>query len=593
MFSSNERFQWQWLIIVAVWTVLPGAVQAARPNVVLILIDDLNHYGVTAYGANRISEWSGLFTNKTFSTPRIDRLAYEGLRCDNAYAYPLCEPTRIALMSGQYNSRNFLRCKAQHASEITFGDVFQRAGYATGIFGKWKQTRGTKEIHGNDYIFEFGWDEFCCFDVVGEGQRFINPNLVINGKQANYSQRKDLDPATGRRWYGPDICNRYALDFIDRHKDEPFFLYYPMLLVHAEHKPTPDTQPRSLFDNFDEAIKHDDRRFFPDMLAYMDKLIGKVIDKLDEHGLRDNTLVVVMGDNGTKEPFTHVLPDDLVYPGGKGGNKDNGLHVPLIFSCPGKIPHGKADQIRTYQGLVDVTDIYPTLCEAAGITIPNPKAIDGISFWPQVLGASGEPREVIYTWYNGNSPSTDLSKTLRYAFNKDFKRYAPHAHFPEGRFFDLRSDPFEMAGDRKVKVGWVHYHHSGLDISQLDADQRAVYEQLGRVIAAHDHVPVTGLKITTPDLTLDVKASVNLQCEIIPTEATRQNIIWESSNPAVVSVDKFGELTTHAQGTARISVYSWEDATPVASNLLETYSRNDIQDSIEVVVGNLRSSGRR
>ena len=216
MFSSNKRFQWQWLIIVAVWTMLPGAVQAARPNVVLILIDDLNHYGVTAYGANRISEWSGLFTNKTFSTPRIDRLAYEGLRCDNAYAYPLCEPTRIALMSGQYNSRNFLRCKAQHASEITFGDVFQRAGYATGIFGKWKQTRGTKEIHGKDYIFEFGWDEFCCFDVVGEGQRFINPNLVINGKQANYSQRKDLDPATGRRWYGPDICNRYALDFIDR-----------------------------------------------------------------------------------------------------------------------------------------------------------------------------------------------------------------------------------------------------------------------------------------------------------------------------------------------------------------------------------------
>ena len=85
-------------------------------------------------------------------------------------------------MSGQYNSRNFLRCKSQHASEITFGDVFQSAGYATGIFGKWKQTRGTREIPAKDYIFEFGWDEFCCFDVVGEGQRFINPNLVINGE---------------------------------------------------------------------------------------------------------------------------------------------------------------------------------------------------------------------------------------------------------------------------------------------------------------------------------------------------------------------------------------------------------------------------
>ena len=89
-------------------------------------------------------------------------------------------------MSGQLGSRNFLRCKAQHASEITFGDVFQRAGYATGIFGKWKQSRGSNEVHGKDYIFAFGWDEFCCFDVVGEVQRYINPNLVINGEIHNY-----------------------------------------------------------------------------------------------------------------------------------------------------------------------------------------------------------------------------------------------------------------------------------------------------------------------------------------------------------------------------------------------------------------------
>ena len=92
-----------------------------------------------------------------------------------------------------------------------------------------------------------------------------------------------------RRWYGPDICNRRALEFIERHKSEPFFLYYPMILVHDEHKPTRNTRPRSLFDNCDEAKENDDRRFFPDMLAYMDKLIGRVIDKLEEHGLRDNT----------------------------------------------------------------------------------------------------------------------------------------------------------------------------------------------------------------------------------------------------------------------------------------------------------------
>ena len=125
MLSYRGRLNWLWLIILAVWTATADAANVERPNVVLILIDDLSHYGVTAYGADRLSEWSGLFTNQRISTPNIDRLV------------------------------------------------------------------------------EFGWDEFCCFDVVGAGQRFINPNLVINGKVHNYKGRTDLDPATGRRWYGP------------------------------------------------------------------------------------------------------------------------------------------------------------------------------------------------------------------------------------------------------------------------------------------------------------------------------------------------------------------------------------------------------
>ena len=564
--------------------------QGARTNVVLILIDDLSHYGVTAYGANRLSEISGAFENRVFFTPRIDQLAAEGLRCDNAFVYPLCEATRIALMSGQYNSRNFLRPKAQHASEITFGDLFQRAGYATGIFGKWKQTRGTREIPAKDYIFEFGWDEFCCFDVVTEQQRFINPNLVINGVVHNYSGRTDLDPHTGRRWYGPDICNRHALDFIDRHKDEPFFLYYPMLLVHDEHKPTPHTEPHSLFDNFDEATHNrdghtgNDNRFFPDMLAYMDKLIGNVIDKLEEHALREKTLVVVMGDNGTKEIFTHVLPDGTEYPGGKGGNRDNGLHVPLILSQPGTIPAGGPQQPRSYQGLVDVTDIFPTLCEAASIDLPNRQGIDGLTFWPQALGEAGEHRKAIYTWYNGNKHATDLSTTLRYAFNKSFKRYAPHANYPDGRFFDLRDDPLEMAGDREVKVGWIHYHRSGLDVARLDAEQREAYELLGEVIEENRYVPVTDLSISSVQPAINVGDVLSLECRVVPQNATRQNVIWESSDPKVATVDKFGTVTARSSGSARISVYSWDDANPSAADAPETFSRAGIQDSIEISV---------
>ena len=134
-------------------------------NVVLILIDDLSHYGVTAYGANRLHSYDGEFTKEEFATESIDALAQQGIRIDRAFAYPICENTRIALMSGKRNDRNYLQPKSQHSSDITFGDAFKKAGYATGLFGKWKQTRGTVEVSGKDYISEFGWDDYAAFDV--------------------------------------------------------------------------------------------------------------------------------------------------------------------------------------------------------------------------------------------------------------------------------------------------------------------------------------------------------------------------------------------------------------------------------------------
>ncbi|WP_338687627.1 sulfatase-like hydrolase/transferase [Haloferula helveola] len=555
-----------------------------RPNVVVILIDDLSHYGVTAYGANRIRIGDDEVP-QTISTPHIDRLADGGLLCENAFAYPLCEPTRIALMSGQLNGRNFLAPKSQHASDITFGDVFKRAGYATGIFGKWKQTRGTREIKGKDYIREFGWDEFCCFDVVGEGQRFLAPNLVTDGVPRDYGKGDPIDPKTGRRWYGPDICQRHALDFIERHRERPFLLYLPFMLVHDPHQPTPDTRPPERFDEFREwqdrkaNKKGDDLGFLPDMVAYMDRQVGEVVAAIERLGLRERTLFIVMGDNGTKENFTHILPDGGDYRGGKGDTKDNGTHVPLVLSWPGTIPGG-----TSYEGLVDVTDIYPTMCDAAGLEIPNPRSIDGISFWPHAIGKPGEAREVIYTWYNANRPGTDTSKLIRYAFTKDFKRYAPHANFPEGRFFDLREDPLEESGEHSVKVAWWHKHHSGLDTSSLTNDQREAYRSLGAVLDRHHHVPVKSLEVIPRSLKLEEGASTLIRCRITPENATRQNLIWESGNPEVATVDKFGMIHAIAPGTTEITVYSWDDARPLADNRSETFSRDGFTDRIVIEV---------
>ncbi|MEM8946789.1 MAG: sulfatase-like hydrolase/transferase [Planctomycetota bacterium] len=568
-----------------------AAKKTADPtNVVLILIDDLSHFGVTAYGANRIRSLQGSFPDQEFSTPNIDRLAREGLRCDYAYAYPLCENTRVAIMSGMGNDRNYLKPKSLHASDITFGDTFRRAGYATGLFGKWKQSRGTRSVPGKDYVSEFGWQDYVAFDVVTEGQRFINPNLVINGQIVNYTGRADLDPVTGRRWYGPDLVNRRALDFLERHRDRPFFLYYPMHLVHDEHKPTPDTRPHSVFDEFDEANHNreghtgDDLKYFPDMIAYMDKLIGNVVSKLDDLGLRERTLIVVVGDNGTKETFAHILPNGQVYPARKGGNADNGIHVPLILSQPGVIPTGSDGKMRSYDGMVDITDIYPTIAEATGIEIPNADHLDGISFWPQAKGGPGEPRQTIYRWYVGNNIYKDEHHTVRFAFDREFKRYAPSSNFPAGRFFDLRTDLLERVGSKKVELKWKVMRYSGLELDMLTDEQRAAYDRLGTVLAKNTPTPVNKLTVAANQNSMKIGERQQLTYRVFPANARRRGVIWESSDPAVAKVDKFGVVTALKPGDVQITIYSWDDAEPYADNGEIEYRRDGFQAQVSLRV---------
>lgn len=558
------------------------------PNVVLILIDDLSHYGVSCYGADRIRSIRGWFPDQQVSTPNIDRLAAEGLRCDHAFVHPLCENTRVSLMTGLCNSRNFVIPRALHASAITFGDVFARAGYATGLFGKWKQSHGTPSVPAKHYLAEFGWRRSVAFDVETMGNRFINPNLVIDGVVTNYMGRKDVDPMTGRRWYGPDIVNRAALEFIESHKDEPFFVYYPMMLVHDEHQPTPATKPRSLYDEFDlemvglNRMVGDDPKYISDMIVYADRLIGRVIDKLDDLGLREETLVVVLADNGTKEVFSHVFPDGRVYPGRKGGNADNGLHVPLILSQPGVVPNSSTDNLRTYDGLIDVTDIFPTLVEATGVELPSSVRPDGKSFWPQVMGGAGTARDEIYRWYIGNS--RDEKEVIRFAFDHHFKRYAPSYRFPAGRFYDLRTDLFERAGDVEKELRWGVIRTNGLDVESLDDQQRAAYDRLGKILDANEYVPVAGIEIAATNATIRAGEQLTLEAIVSPAEATRRGVVWESSNPAVARVNKFGELQAVSPGEVQITAYSWDDAAPLANGKAPEYRRDGLQATIKVRV---------
>ncbi|MDZ4286459.1 MAG: sulfatase-like hydrolase/transferase [Prosthecobacter sp.] len=382
------------LLLLGLLTCLPVC-GADRPNVILILADDFGYECVGAHG--------GI----SYQTPNLDKLAAGGMRFDFAYAQPLCTPTRVQLMTGQSNIRNYTHFGELEPSQTTFAHHFRKAGYVTGIAGKW-QLGGGFEGPGH-----FGFDEYCLWQLTRRPSRYPNPGLEINGKEVD---------CTGGK-YGPDVVNDYVLDFIARQKAKPFLLYYPMMLTHDPFVPTPDSaewNPEAVNEGKGRKLKH-----FADMTAYMDKLVGSVVAALEKNGLREKTLILFTGDNGTGTAVTSKMGVRSVR-GGKGSSKDNGIHVPLIANWPGTIAPG-----RVCNDMVDSTDYLPTMCAAAGISIPEGPFMDGRSFMPQLRGEPGQPREWAYCWY---AREGGAKAQFEFAHDQRFK------HYRDGRLYDLAAD---------------------------------------------------------------------------------------------------------------------------------------------------------
>jgi arylsulfatase A len=373
-----------------------GLDAAGKPNLILIMADDLGYETIGANGGT------------SYKTPVLDRLAATGARFTHCFVQPLCTPTRVQLMTGQYNVRNYLNFGTLDPKAVTFGNLLKSAGYATCITGKWQLGREA------DLPKKFGFDEHCLWQHTRRPPRYANPGLEINGVEKDYTKGE----------YGPDLVNDYAMDFVTRHRDKPFFLYYPMMLTHSPYQPTPDSKEWDAKTTGEQAKQ--DAKHFGHMVEYMDKLLGKLVARLDELKLRDNTLILFVGDNGTGRGTRSMMGDKLVI-GGKGTTTEFGMHVPLIASWPGKLAAGKV-----HADLVDSTDFLPTLLDAAGATAPTNLTLDGRSFLPQMRGENGRPREWVYSWY---SPRQGADLTVReLAFNHRFKLYR------DGKFFDLSKD---------------------------------------------------------------------------------------------------------------------------------------------------------
>jgi arylsulfatase A len=369
-----------------------------KPNVVLIMADDFGYEAVTANGG------------ESYQTPHLDRLAATGMRFEHCHVQPLCTPTRAQLMTGIYNVRNYIEFGLLDPKATTFGHLLKKAGYTTGIVGKWQLG------HEKNLPQHFGFDESYLWQHTRRPPRYANPGVEHNGVE------KDFDNGE----YGPKVLNDFALDFVTRHRARPFFLYYPMILTHDPFQPTPDSSnwdPKTKSEQVQKDVKH-----FADMTAYMDKMVGRLIAKLDELGLRENTVVMFLGDNGTHPTVTSRFKG-TAYQGGKGTGTARGTRVPFIANWPGRIPAG-----RVNQDLIASVDYLPTLCEIAGTTVPAALKIDGQSFLPQLLGQKGRPRESMYLWYarDGGGKATF-----------EFAQSTTHKLHRDGKFYDLTQDPFE------------------------------------------------------------------------------------------------------------------------------------------------------
>lgn len=437
------------IVILPAFVCRAQAKERARPNIVLIMADDMGFECVTANGG------------QTYQTPHLDKLAKQGVRFTHGYSQPICTPSRVQIMSGLYNSRNYLRFGVLDPETITFANLLQDAGYATCVTGKWQLNGGYSQppVAGFDGPTNFGFDEYALWQVTRiqnkKPNRFANPGLEINGKAQDFRDGS----------YGPDIISDYACDFIERQAkaDQPFLLYYPMILPHWPFEPTPDSHdwdPDYRKDdpfekNTAESRNRKSLKHFKDMVAYTDKMVGKILKQLDDAGVRDNTLVIFTGDNGTDIFITSQF-NGQPYKGGKGSTKLNGTHVPLIVDWPGTAKPGSV-----VEDLVDFTDMLPTMLDAAGVPIPKDFKHDGRTFLPQVKGEAGNPRDWIYSWNNSNGKAKQAKE---FAMNKRYKLYQ------DGRLYDLKQDAAES---------------SPIDQADRTEAQRAIAATLKSAIDAH------------------------------------------------------------------------------------------------------------
>ena len=390
-------------------TGLAGAADAAKPNFVFILADDLGYGDLGCYGQTKIK------------TPHLDRMAAEGMRFTQFYAgCPVCAPSRCTLMTGMHLGHATVRnnmqrapgMEGQHRMEsgtVTVAQLLKKSGYATAIVGKW----GLGMPEEDSSPLDFGFDHHYGYLCQGMAHTFYPPYLWRDDKQEPlagnppyiYGQ-KEVIPLSGKV-YSHDLMTDDALQWVRAHKDGPFFLYFASTIPHLSLQ-VPDDSLAEYRGEWPEmpmtTSKHysnhpTPRAAYAAMVTRLDRDIGRLMALLKELKLDENTLVFFGSDNGAVFALSGTDPEFFQSNGKLRGYKqqlwEGGIRTPFLARWPGKIKPGTTnDHIGAYW------DVLPTLCELAGATPPS--GIDGLSIAPTLLGRSDQQQhEYLYWEFHG------------------------------------------------------------------------------------------------------------------------------------------------------------------------------------------------
>jgi arylsulfatase A-like enzyme len=446
---------------------------AVKPNVVLFLVDDMGWMDSTPYGS------------QYYETPNMKRLQRQSMRFTDAYATPLCSPSRASILSGQYSSRHrvtsasghnpaapagaspypakaspnqqFLYARSKNYLDldlVTLAEVLHGAGYRTGHFGKWHL--GLSQEH---------WPEEHGFEVAFHAEPSPGPNSYFSPYGVHHSGEPGAKHHVGTITDGPDgeyITDRLtdeAIRFVDNHKDEPFFLNFWHFAVHGPwgHK---EEFTRQFAEKTDPRGQQRNP-IMASMLKSVDESLGRVMDKFDELGLTDSTLFIFYSDNGGNahsnvpgsrqiqnikpgHPRWEFVQDWKKWAGdqpptnnhplreGKGRIYEGGQRVPLMVRWPGQIePGSRCDAI------VGPIDLYPTILEAAGLEKPAGHVLDGESLLPRLKQTGRLKRQAYFTWF----PHLNPAVSVRRGDWKLIRRFEPHPKYPELReLYNLKAD---------------------------------------------------------------------------------------------------------------------------------------------------------